>query len=416
MTCLRKQLQLAVLALAIAGTAAWAQGGHLAAIVDTINNRPEAFYIDTSNHVHVVRFIAGSWINFDITGKLKSPNAAAGSPLSSVVDTIDHKVTTYYIAADNNIHQLAFVAPNWTDTEVTSLAGAPQPAPKSSLSALVDPVDNLVAVFFIGGDQHIHELGFDPVMLDWFDTDLTATARGVTVNPALRNPLVVNSIINGGNGLGPAVNLAVFYVGADSMLHTMGFDGSDFVDANTSAVTGVIIPLSAAGDFNDAHSATQEYMWSFIDLYQDVNLMNIYTYAKTSDPGPYWADLTVDSRGPKAALGSSLAFLQDANVTPNLGEFYYITDDNHIHAITRPFDPDLSFRVADADMTPAGPGAAVGSSLASMVDTTRNMNDVFYISMDQHVHLLSITPGVAPSAGHLPTDRDITPTGPPALP
>jgi hypothetical protein len=72
---------------------------------------------------------------------------------------------------------------------------------------------------------------------------------------------------------------------------------------------------------------------------------------------------------------------------------------------------------SDFDLTSASPGAAPSSSLASMIDTSRasGFYDVFYISPDSHVHLLSIQKGAAPSSASV-SNRDLTPNGPIAIP
>ena len=89
-----------------------------------------------------------------------------GYPLS------DNSQHVFFIGTDSHVHELDIAGAGWNDNDLTTLAGAVPPTPASALTGYRLSNDSK-HVFFIGTDDHVHEL-FITAGAGWLDNDLTA--------------------------------------------------------------------------------------------------------------------------------------------------------------------------------------------------------------------------------------------------
>jgi hypothetical protein len=135
------------------------------------NDSQHVNYIGTDKHVHELYITAGAgWVDNDLTEKAGAVPPTATSALDGyrLSDDSQH---VFFIGTDNHVHELFIDGGSWADNDLTALAGAVPPIPTSALTGY--PLgNNSQHVFFIGTDDHVHELFIDGG--SWLDNDLTA--------------------------------------------------------------------------------------------------------------------------------------------------------------------------------------------------------------------------------------------------
>jgi hypothetical protein len=193
------------------------------------------FFIGTDKHVYEFYFTAGTgWVYNDLTALARAvpprpTTALAGHPLGG------NSKHVFFIGTDNHVHEL-FIAGDgrWADNDLTALAvGAVPPTPASALTSH-RLSDNSQHVFFIGTDNHVHKLFIDGG--SWADNDLTALAVGA-VPPTPTTALT-------GYPLSPLSNESqhVFFIGTDSHVHELSIAGAGWHDNDLTALAGAVPP------------------------------------------------------------------------------------------------------------------------------------------------------------------------------
>jgi len=66
----------------------------------------------------------GAWGVGDITAITGAPNAASGSNLSTLVDALNGYVRIYYVGADQHVHELAVNSGGWGSGDITVITGS----------------------------------------------------------------------------------------------------------------------------------------------------------------------------------------------------------------------------------------------------------------------------------------------------
>jgi hypothetical protein len=182
------------------------------------------FFIGTDNHVHEL-FIAGAgWHDNDLTALAGAVAPAAASALTGYRLVGDDSLHVFFIGTDNHVHELFFAGGSWAANDLTALAGAVPPTPTSALTGY-RLGDDSQHVFFIGTDSHVHEL--DIAGAGWHDHDLTTLAGAVAPTPASAltgYPLGDNS-------------KHVFFIGTDDHVHELFFAGAGWLDNDLTALT-----------------------------------------------------------------------------------------------------------------------------------------------------------------------------------
>jgi hypothetical protein len=193
------------------------------------------FFIGTDNHVYELYVTAGAgWIFNDLTSLARTVLPAATTTLDGYALGDDSK-HVFFIGTDNHIHEL-FIARGgrWADNDLTTLAGAVPPATTSTLHShrLSDDSQH---VFYIGTDNHIHEL-YIHSSAGWADNNLTTQAGAVPPTPTTAldgYPLSDDS-------------QHVFYIGTDNHVHELYIHSSaGWADNDLTTLAGAVPPTPA---------------------------------------------------------------------------------------------------------------------------------------------------------------------------
>ena len=235
-------------------------------------NTKHVFFIGTDNHVYELYFTAGTgWVFNDLTSLARAVPPTPTSALTghSLSDDSKH---VFFIGTDNHVHEL-FIAPGgrWADNDLTTLAGvgAKPPTPTSALTSHVLST-NSQHVFFIGTDNHVHELFIDGG--SWADNDLTALAGAVPPTPAsalTSHRLSTNS-------------QHVFFIGTDNHVHELSIDGGSWHDNDLTTLAGAVAPTPTSALTGYPLSDNSKHVF-FIGT--DNHVHELYFTA-----GPGWVD------------------------------------------------------------------------------------------------------------------------------
>jgi hypothetical protein len=196
------------------------------------DNSVHVFYngASTDNHVYQLRIFPGGpgWVWEDLTSLADGIVPEVSRALNGYWGT-DNSQHVNYIGSGNHIHELyrsSGAGPtDWTDNDLTVLAGAVQPHANTALVSYWGS-DSSQHVFFIGTDDHVHELYIAPGTNGWADNDLTALLAGDGSTPNVNTALAGFCDDEGGQHL--------FYVATDGDIHEIysgaggapGFDHS----------------------------------------------------------------------------------------------------------------------------------------------------------------------------------------------
>ena len=150
-------------------------------------------------------------------------NDSSASHLSDA-HVFDDSKHVFFIGTDNHVHELFIAGAGWGDNDLTVLAGAVAPAPASALTGY-RLSDDSQHVFFIGTDSHVHELDIDGG--GWGDNDLTTLAGAVPPTPT--------SALTGYRLSDNSKH--VFFSGTDKHVHELFIAGAGWLDNDLTALT-----------------------------------------------------------------------------------------------------------------------------------------------------------------------------------
>jgi photosystem II stability/assembly factor-like uncharacterized protein len=200
-------------------------------------NSKHVFFIGTDKYLHELDFVAGGiWHDNDLTTLARAvppipTSALAGFPLGPLLGPNSKHL--YFIGTDNHVYELYFTAgTDWVFNDLTSLARAKQPTPTSALAGHGFG-DDSKHVFFIGTDNHVHEL-FIAGDGRWADNDLT-TLAGVGAKPPTPTSALTSHLL-GDN------SQHVFFIGTDNHVHELFINGGSWHDNNLTTLAGAVPP------------------------------------------------------------------------------------------------------------------------------------------------------------------------------
>jgi hypothetical protein len=202
------------------------------------DNSQHVNFTGLDGHVHELYILPGAnWVDNDLIELALAQSPALQSGLSGYWQSDDDSVHVFYNGAgtDNHVYQLRIFpgGPGWIWEDLTSLADGIVPEVSRALSGYWG-TDNSQHVNYIGSGNHIHELyrasGASPT--DWTDNDLTALAGAV---PPHSNTALVSY-------WGSDSSQHVFFIGTDDHVHELytapGTNGR--VDNDLTALTGAL--------------------------------------------------------------------------------------------------------------------------------------------------------------------------------
>ena len=326
------------------------------------------FYVGADSHIHELWWDSGSgWhLNDLMTGVAGgAPNAAVGSALTGYV--LDHTQHVFYLGADSHVHDLwRDPGSGWRSNDLmTAAAGAPNAAVGSALTGCT--LGNTQHVFYVGADSHVHELWWDPERV-WHPNDLMTAVAGGAPNAAVGSALT-------GHTLGFIQH--VFYLGAENHVHELwwdpgsGWHPNDLMTAAAgapnaavgSALTGYahaiiqhVFYLAAdshvhelrrdprsgwrSNDLMTAAGAPNAAIGSALTGYVLGNTQHVFYVGEDSRVHELWRDTEggwhqndlmtgVAGRAPNAAIGSALT----GYVLGNTQHVFYLGADSHVHEL-----------------------------------------------------------------------------------
>ena len=142
------------------------------------NDSQHVNYIGTDKHVHELYITAGAaWVDNDLTELAGAVPPIATSALEGfrLSDDSQH---VFFIGTDDHVYELYITAgAGWVYNDLTALARAVPPTPTTALDGY-RLSDDSKHVFFIGTDNHVHEL-YIARGGRWVDNDLTTLAGAV---------------------------------------------------------------------------------------------------------------------------------------------------------------------------------------------------------------------------------------------
>jgi hypothetical protein len=170
-------------------TAQW--GGPLAATGSSLlsyiflppnsSNTMHVFYTTTNQHVEELDWFNYTWTPNDLTTQSGGAAAAAGSALTGYTFTppgSTNGMHVFYLSSDGHVHELFWANATWFPSDLTTQWGGPAAVGGSALTGYVF-TGNAMHVFYVAADQNVHELIWQPG--SWVPDDITSFAGGPLV-------------------------------------------------------------------------------------------------------------------------------------------------------------------------------------------------------------------------------------------
>ena len=280
-------------------------------------NSKHVFFIGTDNHVYELYFTAGTgWVFNDLTSLARAvpptpTSALAGHRLG------DDSKHVFFIGTDKHVHEL-FIAPGgrWDDNDLTALATAKPPTPTSALTSY-RLSDDSQHVFFIGTDNHVHELFIDGG--SWADNDLTALAGAGAVPPTPTSALAGYRLSDDSQH--------VFFIGTDNHVHELFIAGAGWHDNNltTLAGAGAVPPTPTSALAGYPLSDDSQHVF-FIGTDSHVHELDI--------AGAGWNDHDLTTlAGAGAVPPTPASALTGYPLSDNSKHVFFIGTDDHVHEL-----------------------------------------------------------------------------------
>lgn len=245
---------------------------------------------------------------------------AKTSPIHSV--TVNGNPRVYFLGPDQHVHELAWVADSWQHRDLTTDASAPVAVPGSLAVTTITNDDP--RVYYLTSDGHIHELAWRSITHVWYHRDISDSTANAASSPALGDLLSATTA-----NLEPRV----YYLAADRHIHELAWYSHrwhwrDLTQA-AEADTGVTLPPIA-----------------------EDSPLKVITIGARGDPRVYYL-----SEGSKGLHVQELAWLGN--------------------------------RWGYLDVTGAVEEAPAASKHALAVVSIDSKPSVYYVDNDEHVHQLS---------------------------
>ncbi len=177
----------------------------------------------------------------------------------------------------------------------------------------------------------------------------------------------------------------VFSVGADQHVHQFSYSpSSGWHTSDVTVLAGAPLAASQSRVSNvfDTIDGTPDVFYVGID--QHINLL----WFTPSSGQWHTTDVTAKTGGELAEIGSPLTSLMDTiSGTPDV---FYVGVDQHVHLFR--FVPSWGWQTTDLTIKTGAPSATSTSNLASLMDSIDGTPDVFYEDSNGHVHILWLNP------------------------
>jgi hypothetical protein len=155
-----------------------ASGSALVGVVNPYAGSVQVNYVDSAGHVdQLYSWNRTTWYGGQVLAG--APNAAPGSGLATEVNTIAGTVEVYYLDSTQTVSELWWDG-RWQFSNPTVGTGAANAAAGSPVVSLVNTRANTVQVHYIAPDKHVHELWWNG---SWHADDVTLAAGAYPAIP-----------------------------------------------------------------------------------------------------------------------------------------------------------------------------------------------------------------------------------------
>jgi hypothetical protein len=135
--------------------------------------------VGTDQHVYQLIWNPNSgWAAYDISALAGAPLAAVGpGALTCFIDAVNNAPEVYYVGTDQHVHQLIW-APftGWNHNDITAATGAPNVTSSGGITGLFDSINNFLEIYYVATDQHVHQLLWSS-STSWENNDITQQAH-----------------------------------------------------------------------------------------------------------------------------------------------------------------------------------------------------------------------------------------------
>jgi hypothetical protein len=334
------------------------------------------FYVDPSSDVHELSATASgsAWSDSDLTTLTGAPVAASGSALSTVDDVL-HYVHVFYLDASGRIWELYQTGTSsWSYRSPSSLTGAPAAVAGSALTSLVDSSSggNVIHVFYLGTNEDVYELYYSGA---WY-SDAPAALAGAGAAAAGSALTSLIDLSNGSN------IIHVFFVGTNRDVYELYRTGTSWHCDDVTSLAGA--PLAASIDssvtsFIDNSGGTASIMHVFyMGPDEDVYEMYYTGHWHSDDP-------TSLAGAPVADNYSPLTGFINTSGSGDTGMHLMYLSANNVYALHW----GSSWSYFDATVSGGAPLAASGKPLASLRDSvTGGVRLYFIVTGSRHIYEL----------------------------
>jgi hypothetical protein len=284
----------------------------LARDYDQFFNNVEIYYIGADSHIHqLFSDSTGGWHTQDLTSATSAVNAATASPLVSLYDSIANSIDVYFLGSDQHIHELWWSG-KWYTVDVTTSAGAGSASVGSSITAIVNNQAHTLEVDYVGANQHIYELWWNGT---WHTNDLTGITSAPLPDPGSPLASVFDQVANQDE---------LYYVGADRHVHQLWFYGN-WHTTDISLAVGALNAGPRAGLTALANTIGNSLEVDYVATDQHVHQLWYGAGAWHQN------DLTAMSGAPVAGIGTALVSLIDPGASHS--EIYFFVGERHVYEL-----------------------------------------------------------------------------------
>jgi hypothetical protein len=265
-----------------------------------------------ADHVHHLWYDNYNWQDQDLTA-LTGGGISYGAGIAAFYTTPNQQFHVYYSDTNNHMHQLYYNNTSWSDQDLTVLTGGPGVL-VGAISAF--NIGNFQYIFYLGVDQHVHEISY---LDNWSDQDLTVLGNGV-----LGNPVIVAFPTKPNN------QFHVYYQDSNAHdMHQLYFNGTSWSDLDLTSVTGAYCPggqwWAGLATGNLQHVLCAGYgpkapnSFDMLHIYYN---NSVWTYEDITEEDGYGLPVYPDTGTAAFRVGVQ-------------GEVYGVTVDSHIQQYTR---------------------------------------------------------------------------------
>jgi RHS repeat-associated protein len=274
-----------------------------------ISNGYAWVYLAGDQHVHAIYWNGTTWGTNDATVWSGAPPAAAGSALTTLLDSGG---TYRWAFQGSNQHLYEITYNNATAggyQDMTAAAGAPLAVAGSSLSSYTTSTGQ--GWVYLAGDQHVHAIYWNGTT--WGTNDATVWSGAP---PAAASSALTTLFDSGGT-------YRWAFQGSNQHLYEITYNnatGGGYQDLTAAAGA----PVAATGTALASYQVGQQLQWYFLDTNNHVDHI-ICTIGSTSC---MWQDLTTATGAPAAVTGSALTAFADSST---LSYWAFVGSNQHVY-------------------------------------------------------------------------------------